>query len=132
MLTATILIVDDDTNLRITLAIILRQAGYQVCTANSAAVAMELLATTSFDLVILDVNLPDIDGFTLLSRIRLVSPGIPALVLSGQATQDSLNTENHPALQGFLGKPVDPDTLLSFVRQILCVIPCEFAQPSLK
>jgi DNA-binding response OmpR family regulator len=88
-----ILAVDDDTVTRTVLADGLGVDGHNVSTAKSCAQAHRMLGTRSFDLVLLDLNLPDASGYALLREIRdggprgAVSPDTPVIILSGRAAE---------------------------------------------
>ncbi len=76
-----LLVVEDDEDLATALAAGLARAGYAVDTAHTGAQAWEKIELTRYDLLVLDVNLPDIDGFTLCRRIRAGSEPQPRILL---------------------------------------------------
>ena len=78
---ANILIIDDETQIRKFLDIALRAQGYKVLQAENGQQGLELLALQGADLVILDLGLPDLDGFEVLSELRSWS-NVPVIVLS--------------------------------------------------
>jgi two-component system response regulator HydG len=107
-----VLLVDDDRSLTRSLAAILRNAGYVVTTAYSGTEAIEASRDTAFEAVILDIQLPDIDGIELLKNFKAVDPVIGTLMLSGTTTlKDAVETLNLGA-DAFILKPVEPDDLL--------------------
>jgi two-component system, NtrC family, response regulator PilR len=117
--TATILVVDDEENLRRTLALILQREGYNVVTAASVGEARQCLAGGAFNLIFLDVKLPDASGLTLLPEIRDQYPGIPVLVLTAH---DKLGVALEAVRNGahdYLLKPVDPPILVARVKEVL-------------
>ncbi|MBX0327722.1 response regulator transcription factor [Oscillochloris sp. ZM17-4] len=83
---ASILIVEDEEHLRTALGYSLRRAGYTVTNASSGAEALAIVQTAMPDLVLLDVMLPEIDGFEVLRRIRRFSP-VPVLMLTARADE---------------------------------------------
>src|SRR5512136_1462630 len=85
----TILIVDDEPNLRRSLGLILQRAGYFVTTAANAAEAIQLLQAGAYDLTFLDIKLPDQSGIQLLPQIRDLYPDMPVLILTAHASLDT-------------------------------------------
>ncbi len=84
----TILIVDDDRNLRQSMALILRRSNYEVDTTGSAAEALANLETSQYDLAILDMMMPD-DGSILLPRLMDLYPCLPVLILTAQVSPET-------------------------------------------
>jgi DNA-binding response OmpR family regulator len=116
---ATILVVDDEENLRRTLALILQREGYLVMTAASVGEARECLKAGTYDLVFLDVKLPDASGLTLLTEMRDQYPGVPVLILTAH---DKLGVALEAVRNGahdYMLKPVDPPILIARVKEVL-------------
>jgi two-component system, NtrC family, nitrogen regulation response regulator NtrX len=115
----TILVVDDEKNIRRTLRMVLETEGYEVSEAESAEDALKLLEAEPVDLAVLDVRLPGMDGLTLLSRARELWRDLPVIVISGHAdTPDVVEAMKRGALD-FFSKPVDRDRVLVSVRNAL-------------
>jgi DNA-binding NtrC family response regulator len=127
-ITNTILIIDDEINLRRSLALILERAGYQVSLAANALEAMLLLKTRSFDLTFLDLKLPDQDGISLLPQIRNEYPNMPVLILTAHATLETAIRAVRAGARDYLLKPLDPPLILKRVREIFL----ELEQPKRK
>ena len=85
---AHVLIVDDEPAITDLLATALRYTGYQVTTASTGFAALEAAATAAPDLVVLDVMLPDIDGFEVCRRLRAARDFVPVIFLSARDSQD--------------------------------------------
>ena len=119
----TILIVDDDRNLRQSMALVLRRAGYQVETAGGAVEALTDLKTGNYDLTIVDMMMPD-DGSILLPKLLHSYPSLPILVLTAQASAETPLESMHLAEHSRLTKPVTPETLMERVKAILHEPPC--------
>ncbi len=115
----TILIIDDEANLRHSLAMILRRAGYTVTTAGDGIEAWQNLQAGAFDLTFLDLKMPDIDGLTLLPRIRSLYPDMPVVILTAHATLESAIEAVRQGARDYLLKPFDPVQLLNRVSEIL-------------
>ncbi len=114
-----ILIVDDEANIRMTLAAILQGVGYQVTTAGDGASALEQFQRRQFDLVFLDLRMPDTDGMTLFRELRRVQPDAAVIILTGHATLDSAVEGVRLGARDYMFKPVNPDRILERTREIL-------------
>jgi len=114
-----ILVVDDEPRLRKTLAMIIHGAGYQTTGAGDAYSALKALSETDFDLLILDWQLPDLDGVTLLKEIRRLYPGLPVVVITGNGTAETSETVMRLGGRYLLLKPFDPRFIVSLVGDIL-------------
>ncbi len=115
----TILVVDDERNIRRTLRMVLETEGYQVLEAESAEQALEVLGAEPVDLGVFDIRLPGMDGLALLSRARELWRDLPVIVISGHAdTSDVVDAVKRGATD-FFSKPVDRDRVLVSVRNAL-------------
>ena len=114
-----ILIVDDDLDLLGLIAYAVRQAGLLVVEASDGREAWELFQREDPDLCILDVNLPRLNGFELLSRIRDVRPGVPVMMLTVRSAEDDQVRALDLGADDYLTKPFSPRTLLARVRALL-------------
>jgi DNA-binding response OmpR family regulator len=118
-MSGSILVVDDEQNLRNTLAFILKRAGYYVTTTESAREALSVLETGSFDLMILDLKMPDVDGLTLLKTIREQHPHLPVFILTAYGSMDSAIDALRLEARDYLKKPIDPAQLLERIQKTL-------------
>jgi two-component system, NtrC family, nitrogen regulation response regulator NtrX len=115
----TVLVVDDEKNIRRTLRMVLETEGYSVLEAESAEQALEVLQSEPVDLGIFDVRLPGMNGLDLLSKARELWRDLPAIVISGHAdTPDIVEAMKRGALD-FFSKPVDRDRVVVSVRNAL-------------
>lgn len=117
-----ILVVDDDPNLLVLLSKMLMRVGVTPTTAENGGQALEILSNeAAFDLLILDLMLPDIDGFEVLSRLRAdhAHDDMPVLILSARADPDTIKQGLDLGADGYLTKPYLPNTLTSRVRAVL-------------
>ncbi len=83
-----VLVVDDETNITDLVATALRYEGFQVTTANTGSQALEAVAAARPDLVVLDVMLPDVDGFEVARRMAVNGKTVPVLFLTARDTTD--------------------------------------------
>ncbi len=115
----SILVVDDEPLLRRSLALILQRAGYQVTMAASAVEALQCLQAGPFDLIFLDLKMPEMDGLTLLGEMRTHGPEIPVFILTAHATLESAMEAVRQGARDYLLKPIDPDAILARVQKVL-------------
>jgi len=123
--TARILVVDDQPNIVDMLRTVLAFHGFTVDTAATAAGALEQAARHRPDLVLLDVMLPDADGFDILLRMRQhpALKHIPVVMLTGKATRQAVIKGLVAGADGYLTKPYEPEAVLRAVRTTLGVQP---------
>lgn len=114
----TVLCVDDEVNILATLRRLLRKNGYEVITAESAQLALQLLECSPIDLVISDMRMPEMDGAAFLDIVRQRWPETVRLLLTGYADISSiLSAINNGEIYRYITKPWDELDLLSIVRQ---------------
>ncbi len=114
-----VLVVDDDPELLPLLAFALRQGGWLVIEAANGERALEQFAAEAPDLVILDVNLPGIDGFEVCRRLREAGHETPVLMLTVRGDEEDLVRGLDLGADDYLTKPFSPRTLLARVRALL-------------
>ena len=115
----TLLIVEDDNNLRLTLTDNLQDEGYEVHGAASTKEAQALLAKRSFDLLILDVMLPDGDGYSLCRQLRVQGVKSMVLMLTARGLEDDIVRGFEAGAQDYLTKPYRLRELLARVGALL-------------
>jgi two-component system KDP operon response regulator KdpE len=113
-----ILLVDDEPNLIRLVRANLVSAGFEVLAASDGAAALRLLRTGTPDLVVLDVMLPDLDGFELCEAVRERS-SIPILMLTARSAASDKVRGLELGADDYLAKPFDPSELLARVRALL-------------
>jgi two-component system, cell cycle sensor histidine kinase and response regulator CckA len=117
----SILIADDEEMVRLVLKAVLSYRGYKVVEATDGEHALELVrrAAPPFDLVLLDVDMPRLNGWETLKQLRAEQPELRVLMLSGGAVDaDAPKARNRGAV-GFVGKPFKNDQLVQLVRKTL-------------
>ncbi len=115
----TILIIDDEPKLSRSLALILQRAGYKVTTAATAGEGLERLQAGAYDLVFLDIKLPDQSGIQLLPQIRSIYPDMPVVILTAHASLETAIEAVRAGATDYLLKPIDPEAILARVIKIL-------------
>lgn len=118
---ATILAVDDSASIRQMVAFTLKDAGYDVTQANDGQEALNIAKSGKFDLVLTDVNMPNMDGISLTRELR----GLPAykftpiLLLTTESSAEKKQEGKSAGATGWLVKPFQPEKLLSTVQRVL-------------
>ena len=118
-----VLIVDDDERLREYVRVNLEAEGYEVREAGSAEEGLDALGERSPDLILLDVMMPQVDGWETLRRIQEHTGvgAIPVIMFSGKVDERSAAEAESRGVQGFIGKPFDPRSLIESTKQQLPV-----------
>ena len=116
---AKILVVDDDRAFRLSTAALLRHDGHLVDAVGDGQSAVDALRRQRFDLLVLDLRMPGIDGFGLVEALRVWGDHIPVMMISGFGTVDIAVQAMHLGVDDFLSKPVDPDLLSARVGALL-------------
>ena len=117
------LVVDDVPDVTEMIALFLKHAGYDVATADSATTALQLATETTFNLIISDIGMPEMNGYEATEYIRRELPSgknnIPIIAMTGHA----MNGEKEKCLEAgasdYLAKPVNTEQLLSALRMWL-------------
>ena len=113
-----ILIIDDDTDLSFVITDMLEGYGYNVTSVESAGQAFEILCRTSFDLILLDINLPDFTGFEVCKELRSVS-NVPVIFASARTSESDRITGFDIGGDDYLPKPYSMAELFSRIKALL-------------
>jgi excisionase family DNA binding protein len=116
-----VLIVDDDARLREFVRVNLEMDGYAVREAGSAEEGLAALEEEPPDLVLLDVMMPQVDGFEMLRRMqeRHGLGSVPVVMFSGKVDEETATRAAREGAQAFIGKPFDPQQLIESTKQLL-------------
>ena len=117
----TILTVDDSTSMRQMVKATLQSAGYDVVEAADGQEALDWARGNSVDLVISDVNMPRMDGITLVSQLRSLPAYrlTPLLLLTTESSQDKKMEGKRAGATGWIVKPFNPAQLLATLQKLL-------------
>src|ERR1700674_1015987 len=118
-MTAKILIVDDEKNVRLNYRMSLETEVYTIFEAASGVAALEELVGGSFDLAILDMRMPGMDGLELLARMREFGSGVPAMIVTAYSDVPHAVKAMKLGAIDFLQKPLQPEELRRIVTEIL-------------
>lgn len=112
----TVLIIEDDKTVQEYVTDLLSKNGYIVRTASTGAQGLKFLDSTPPDLVLLDLQLPDLSGESVLSQLKKLYPALPVLVLTAKnSTQDKVNTLTTGA-DDYVTKPFDSEELVARIK----------------
>lgn len=117
----TILYVEDNPDNRTLVRRILLSEDYALLEANNAFEALEVLKTSKPDLILMDINMPDMDGYTLTSRIKGM-PGfarVPILALTANVMRGDREKTLEAGCDGYIQKPLDIDQLIKEIERFL-------------
>jgi DNA-binding NtrC family response regulator len=116
---ARIIVIDDDEGIRKVVAEALKSEGYLVDTASNGKEAIEKSQTNFYNLALVDIRLPDMQGTQLLTSMKETTPEMVKIILTGYpALQNAIDAVNNGA-HGYLVKPINMDELLRTVKQHL-------------
>jgi two-component system chemotaxis response regulator CheY len=117
----SILLVDDSVSMREMVGFTLKGAGYEVSQAEDGVEALKFAQGNTVDLVITDINMPNMDGITLIKELRALPAYkfIPILTLTTENSTEKKQQGKIAGATGWIVKPFDPDHLLSTVRRVL-------------
>ncbi len=110
-----ILVVDDEKSIRITVGEFLKSAGYSVEIAENADVALKLLSTKNFDIVVSDIILPRITGIDLLKSIRKISPNVQVILMTGEPNLETASEAVRAGAFDYLTKPITKEKITRIV-----------------
>lgn len=116
---ASILLVEDEENLQEALKLNLELEGYEITTASDGAVALKKVAEEYFDLIILDIMLPEIDGITVCETIRLQNTQVPILMLSARSSSADRVLGLKKGADDYLTKPFNLEELLLRIQKLI-------------
>lgn len=114
-----ILVVDDDEDIQETLKSLLTKKGYLVDTANNGALAIQKSESTPYNLALLDMVLPDMEGTQLLVKLKPTTPRMRKIMVTGHASLDNAIRAVNMGADGYLIKPVSPPELLRMIEDQL-------------
>jgi DNA-binding response OmpR family regulator len=116
-----ILVVDDEADQVEALSYRLRKLGYDAPTASSGEQALESATSVVPDLILLDLGLPDLNGFDVCQQLgdNAATCGVPVIILSGMETDDVVRRARSAGCAYYLRKPYDPNVLLTLIQNTL-------------
>jgi DNA-binding NtrC family response regulator len=119
---ATVLVVDDERNIQVTLSRALSMEGYAVEVASGGREALEKLAALPVEVVVMDVRMPDLDGLSVLQKAREARPDLPVVIMSGHGSIETVRSAFKLGAFDYLEKPItEKEKLLVAVKNALAL-----------
>lgn len=120
-MTAAVLTVDDSMSLRVAVKIALTSAGYSVEEAADGAEGLQKATGGAFDLIITDLNMPVMDGLTMIESMRKVPKlqGVPIIFLTTESDAGMKQRAKAAGATGWVTKPFQPESLVKIVKKVL-------------
>lgn len=120
-MSTVILAVDDSASMRQMVTATLKSGGYEVVQAADGTEALAFARTKGVDLVLTDVNMPGMDGITLVKELRMLPSYryTPMLMLTTESSQEKKQQGKQAGATGWIVKPFNPEQLLSTVARVL-------------
>ena len=115
-MSTSVLVVDDERNIRTTLAHVLESEGFEVLTAATGEQAVAMCKRRSFDAVLLDVRMPGIDGIEAFRRIRKILTDVTVILMSAYSVAGVERDALDAGVAAFLRKPLDIERVLDLLR----------------
>ncbi|TAK73690.1 MAG: response regulator [Gammaproteobacteria bacterium] len=116
-----ILTVDDSPSIRKMIMMALTKEGYDVSEAEGGTKALEIVKERKFDLILLDYNMPEMDGITLLKILRTLPEYTftPIIIVSTESNKQFKEASKEAGVTGWVKKPFDPEKLLKVIKRVL-------------
>ena len=118
-MTHKILVVDDEENMQVLLKRVLSKAGYDVECAGSGEAALRLAADRSFDLAVVDVSMPEMDGIEVLEKLKAINTQIPVIMISAYPVWGKKQIAERMGCTDYLSKPIDMKQLKELIKKEL-------------
>ncbi len=117
----TILYVEDNSDNRNLIRRVLEAEGYSVIDAVNANQAINKLETNTIDLILMDINMPDMDGYTLTMKIKGIQSfsGIPIVAVTANVMRGDREKSLEAGCDGYIQKPIDIDTLAQQIERFM-------------
>ncbi len=118
---ASIMAVDDTASMRQMISFTLNSAGHNVMEASDGDEALKIAQENKFDLIITDINMPNMDGITLVEKLRELADYkfAPILMLTTESQESKREQGKKAGATGWIVKPFNPDQLLSVIENVL-------------
>jgi DNA-binding response OmpR family regulator len=114
-----IIIVEDDENIRKTMKNILQQRGYETDTAKTGREAEQKAKANFYNLALLDIKLPDMDGTQLLAKLHENTPKMVKIMVTGYPSLENAMEALNQGADAYVTKPVKPEKLLALIKEKL-------------
>lgn len=118
---ATVLYIEDTFENRVLIRRILQAEGYTMLEAENASGALKILETETPDLILMDINMPDMDGYMLTAQLKAIPKlmGVPVIAITANALRGDRERTLAAGCDGYIQKPIDVDALPQQIRRYL-------------
>ncbi len=113
----TILIVDDNEDLLQTFAMILKRRGFSVATAGNGTSAVDKFKEQSFDVTLMDIVMPEMNGVEAFKKIKEMQPGAPVILMTAYSDEDLIQTARDEGIHKIIHKPIRIDQLIEMITE---------------
>jgi two-component system response regulator HydG len=113
----TILIVDDNTDLLQTFAMIFKRRGFCVETADNGTSAVDKFKEQNFDVTLMDIVMPEMNGVEAFKKIKEVQPGAPVILMTAYSDEELLQTAKEEGVRKIIHKPIRIDQLIDIINE---------------
>jgi two-component system, NtrC family, response regulator HydG len=113
----TILIVDDNTDLAETFAMILKRRGFSVETADNGASAVDKFKDQTYDVTLMDVVMPEMNGVEAFKKIKEMQPGAPVILMTAYSDEELIKTAREEGVHQIIHKPVHIEQLIKLITE---------------
>ena len=120
-----ILVIDDEERLAESLAELLRQEGYRVDAAVGGREGLDRIRKGDYDLIVTDLRMPEVDGFTVMDYVAKKSPDSALIVITGHASTESAIEAIHQRVADYITKPFELDFLIASIEKVFAQIETE-------
>jgi two-component system cell cycle response regulator DivK len=116
-----VLHIEDNTDNRLLIRRLLQAYGYQVVDAENAKKALEILATQKPDLILMDINMPDVDGYTLTNELKMMPAlqGVPIVAITANVMKGDRERTLSAGCDGYIEKPIDVDRFIDQIERFI-------------
>jgi len=114
----SILIIDDDENICRTLTLIFNKIGYHVETVNTGSKALEKIHERFFNIALIDIKLPDIEGIELISPLKIIRPYMELIMITGQGSMETAIRALNEGASSYITKPLNMEELLAKIKEL--------------
>jgi two-component system cell cycle response regulator DivK len=123
----TILLIEDNFQNSYLVSFLLKQRGYSVVTASDGPRGIELARASVPDVILLDIQLPTMDGYTVARKLREIHAisGVPVIAVTSYAMMGDREKALEAGCTGYIEKPIDPDTFVSEVELLGGIMPSD-------
>ena len=113
----TVLVVDDNEDLLETFSMILKRRGFRVTTAGNGPTAIDLYREYGFDVILMDIVMPEMDGVAALRRIKEIDPEATVIMMTAYSNEETIQTAKNEGARRVIRKPVKIDLLIDMIRE---------------